>query len=51
MKWEGATTGLYQEYQGGGAHKDMFEPAFAQQNAEVILDIIANSGRRLARNL
>lgn len=50
-KWEGATTGLYQEYQGEGAHKDMFEPAFAHQNAEVILEIVANSGRRLERNL
>ncbi|AOC91290.1 Plipastatin synthase subunit [Bacillus amyloliquefaciens] len=34
-----------------GAHKDMFEPAFAHQNAEVILEIVANSGRRLERNL
>ncbi|PAD65391.1 non-ribosomal peptide synthase [Bacillus siamensis] len=50
-KWEGATTGLYQEYQGEGAHKDMFEPEFAHKNAEVILDIVANSGRRLERNM
>lgn len=51
QKWEGASKGLYQEYQGAGAHKDMFEAAYVQQNAEVIQHIAANSGKRLERHL
>ncbi|MBY8914329.1 amino acid adenylation domain-containing protein [Bacillus sp. YC2] len=51
QKWEGASKGLYQEYQGAGAHKDMFEAAFVQQNAKVIQHIVASSGKQLERHL
>lgn len=40
MKWKGAAYGNYSEYTGFGAHKDMLEGAYAEKNADIILDIL-----------